>query len=165
MPFWDENAVYCALIGQKPPPPPRVDGGAMHIYNICMLMQRHNRISNLPASADQEALRGGASAGTMFLVHVPSRRLSPPLASPSSSLISSISTPPGSRSVSHLGDTWLGWSGQRAASCLRQCQRHRPEERPPNFACATPDCWVNHPRPRAKPQRKHASRQVGYGNG
>lgn len=43
MPFLDEYAVYGPLIGQKPPPPPRVNGGAMHIYNICMLMQRHNR--------------------------------------------------------------------------------------------------------------------------
>ncbi|KAL7907950.1 hypothetical protein GGI35DRAFT_455206 [Trichoderma velutinum] len=51
MPFWDENVAYCLLIGQKPPPPPRVDGGAMHIYNICMLMQRHNRKSNLPSKS------------------------------------------------------------------------------------------------------------------
>lgn len=36
---------------------------------------------------------------------------------------------------------------------------------PPNLVCATPDCWVNHPRLRAKPQRRHTSRQVTKGNG
>ncbi|KAF3066876.1 hypothetical protein CFAM422_009080 [Trichoderma lentiforme] len=140
MPFWDENAAYCPLIGQKPPPPPRVDGGAMHIYNICMLMQRHNRKkANLPVKKsllrickklqtkrDQEAVPMPVACSSSH-VHL----LPPSLAS----TFFYLDTPRLSHSVSHLGDTWLEVErskGLLASSCLRQApmlvaQRRGPQ--------------------------------------
>ncbi|PKK40836.1 hypothetical protein CI102_15035 [Trichoderma harzianum] len=145
MPFWDENAAYCPLIGQKPPPPPRVDGSAMHIYNICMLMQRHNR--------KKATCQGGAYAGTMFFVPCTS------FAPFARFIFFYLDTP---RLLSH------SWSGQRAcllvAYARRQCSSPRGEA-PKLRLCNTGLLGKSSAPPCEKPQRKHASRQVRCGNG
>ncbi|ETR99482.1 hypothetical protein M419DRAFT_85974 [Trichoderma reesei RUT C-30] len=169
MPLWDENAGSGLLIGQKPPPPHdsfgSLSGAAAHLQLMHVRVKTHQcRCQNECTARERVPFTPPQHSHSRLLPLPPPLLPRPPsLAHPAHLLC--LNTPPGSRSLFHLGGTWLEWSGQRTAASCCESQRQHPSRGPPNLVRATPDCWVNHPRLRAKPQRRHASRQVANGNG